>query len=168
MFVIHRRTNFKLSASAYFGYIELSTWCVAGDAIPLMRDAQLAAVTMQDAAYAVNSDHGAGCDIHPPPKQFCGRRLGDSALAKVYNQKISWQSPSYKGIKALSGGTAVIELDSYVPAEGLVLLPSANTGTLNCAANPNVCATAALQFNDAAKTWVVATVSLTADRQGIV
>ena len=133
-----------------------------------MRDAQRAAVTKQGAAYAVNSDHGAGCDIHPPPKQFCGRRLGDSALAMVYNQKISWQSPSYKAVKAVSRDSAVIQLDSYVNEAGLVLRPSANTGTLNCSANPNVCATAMLQFNDRGKTWVEAKVGLTADRQGMV
>ena len=36
--------------------------------------------------YATNADHGAGCNIHPPPKQYCATRLANSALALQYEQ----------------------------------------------------------------------------------
>ena len=50
------RANFGLPADAYFGFVQLSTWAVPGDAIPLMRQAQMAAVTLQGAGYALNAD----------------------------------------------------------------------------------------------------------------
>lgn len=159
------RTNFNVP-KAFFGYIELSTWCNV-NFLPQMRDAQYAAVTTQGAGFAVNSDHGKGCDIHPTQKQNCGERLGASALSKVYGQNIAWESPSYAGIASLAPGSATIKLTNVLPA-GLVILPSANEGTLNCATTPNTCAWAGLQFNDAQKTWVNATVGLSSDRQAIV
>lgn len=161
------RTNFNV-ASAYFGFIQLSTWCVAGDAIPLIRVAQMAAVTTQGAGYAVNADHGAGCNIHPPQKQNCGYRLANSALALQYKKSIAWKSPSYKGAAAgADSASATIALNDVTPA-GLTLKPSANVGTLNCTASAGVCAWASLQFNDAKNSWVNATVGVTADGQGMV
>ena len=38
---------------------------------------------------------GAGCDIHPPPKQYCAQRLAKSALAIAYGQSTPWRSPSF-------------------------------------------------------------------------
>ena len=160
------RTNFNV-ASAYFGFIQLSTWCVAGDAIPLMRVAQMAAVTTQNAGYAVNADHGAGCNIHPPQKQNCGYRLANSALALQYKKAVTWKSPSYASAAAIDAGSASIALND-VTSGGLVLMPSANAGTVNCTASKGVCAWAALQFDDAGKSWVNASVALTADGKGMV
>jgi hypothetical protein len=160
------RTVFNLPPSAYFGFIQLSTWCVAGDAIPLMRVAQMAAVTAQGAAYAVNADHGAGCDIHPPQKQNCGYRLGNSALALQYKKAITWKSPSFSS-QTLGASSATVALND-VTAAGLQLRPSANAGTVNCTASKGVCAWASLQFNDAAATWVNGTVALTGDGMGMV
>ena len=56
------RTAFA-NPSAYFGFIQLSTWCVSPDfvAIPEMRVAQLAAADLTLVGYGVNADHGAGC-----------------------------------------------------------------------------------------------------------
>ena len=161
------RANFKTPAPAFFGYIELSTWC-AGPAVALLRDAQYAAVALGGVGFGVNADHGAGCNIHPPNKKFCATRLAKSALALQYGQAAPWKSPSYAGAAA-GAGTATITL-SDVSAAGLVLLPSANAGTVNCT-DPKIagsCAWAALQFDDAARSWVNASVALTADAQGIV
>jgi len=144
------RTNFGLAADAYFGFIQLSTWC-AGDAIPIMRDAQLKALG-PGVGYATNADHGAGCNIHPPPKQYCAARLANSALALAYKQPVTWKSPSYASAVA-GAGSATITLNDVTPA-GLTLKPSANAGTLNCTANAGQCAWASLQFNDAAKRCV--------------
>ncbi len=160
------RTNFGVP-SAYFGFIQLSTWCVAGDAIPLLRVAQMSAVSTQGAGYAVNADHGAGCNIHPPQKQNCGYRLANSALALQYKKRLTWKSPSYKSAAAgADGASATIALNDVTPA-GLALRPSANAGTLDCARSAGVCAWAALQFNDSKGSWVNATVALTADGQGM-
>lgn len=159
------RSNFGV-ASAYFGFIQLSTWCVAGDAIPLIRVAQMAAVTTQGAGYAVNADHGAGCNVHPPQKQNCGRRLGDSALALAYKKDTAWKSPSYA--QATYGANSATITLNDVTSGGLVILPSANAGTVNCTSSKGVCAWASLQFDDAAKTWVNASVALTSDGQGMV
>ena len=161
------RTNFGLSPTAYFGFIQLSTWGVAGDAVPLLRVAQMAAVTTQGAGYAVNADHGAGCNIHPPQKQNCGYRLANSALVLQYGKSMPWKSPSYASATPTSASSVTVTLNDVTPS-GLVLLPSANVGTLNCTASAGVCAWAALQFDDSGKSWVNATVSLTSDSQGLV
>lgn len=94
------RKHFK-APSAYFGFIQLSTWCKDPQAIPEMREAQMAALKLSKVGYATNADHGAGCNIHPPPKQFCGARLGNSALSLQYNKKIAWKSPSYVSASSL-------------------------------------------------------------------
>ena len=60
-----------------------------------MRDAQLAAAALSAVGWASNVDVGFGCNIHPPAKQHVSRRLADSALAVVYNQKVAWKSPMY-------------------------------------------------------------------------
>lgn len=160
------RTLFN-NPTAYFGFIQLSTWCVAGDAIPRMRVAQMAAVTTQGAGYAMNADHGAGCNIHPPQKQNCGYRLANSALALQYKQPITWKSPSYASVSSTTANSATIKLNDVTPA-GLLMRPSANEGTVNCTSSKGVCAWASLQFDDAAATWVNATLAISGDNQGVV
>jgi sialate O-acetylesterase len=83
---------------AYFGFIQLSTWCPAKYpfSVPRLRRAQMEALKLPGKiAYATNADHGDGCNIHPPTKQYCGARLGRSALAVQYGQDLHWKSPSY-------------------------------------------------------------------------
>ena len=91
--------------AAYFGFVQLSTWCKPTDGIPRMRAAQMAALRLDGmVGYATNADHGAQCNIHPPPKQYAGARLGNSALALVYKQPAhvrTWKSPSFAGHAAL-------------------------------------------------------------------
>ena len=100
-------------------------------AIPLLRDAQMAALALGGVGYGVNADHGAGCDIHPPPKQYCAKRLANSTVEITYGQKVGgWQSPTYKEChrqwKRNGHG------HTQNTAAGLTLLPSANVGILNC------------------------------------
>ena len=72
-----------------------------------IRDAQMAALALEKVAYATNADHGAGCNIHPPAKQFCGERLGNSALALVYGRDISWKSPTFASATRTATGVRV-------------------------------------------------------------
>ena len=74
----------------------------------------MAAVTSQNAGYAVNADHGDGCNIHPPQKQNCGYRLANSALALQYKVDIPWKSPSYASatFTANSGASCVFHPSS--------------------------------------------------------
>ena len=60
----------------------------------------MAALDLSDVGYATNADHGAGCNVHPPAKQFCGERLANSALAVRYGRPVLWRSPSYKSALA--------------------------------------------------------------------
>jgi hypothetical protein len=160
------RQNFAVPEPAFFGYIELSTWCVPGSPIPLLRDAQLAAVALGGVGYGINADHGAGCNIHPPPKQFCAKRLAKSALEISYGKSLGgWRSPTYKSAAATGAGAVTVALND-VPAAGLTLLPSANQGTVNCTASAGSCAWATISF-DVGGT-VNATLSLTSDGQGLV
>ena len=88
-----------------------------------------------------------GATSTPPQKQNCGRRLGNSALALQYKQAVVWKSPSYASAAA-GAASATITLQD-VPPGGLTLKPSANTGTLDCTKNANVCAWAALPLASA-------------------
>ena len=126
--------------------------------------------------YATNADHGAGCYIHPPSKQFVGKRLGDAALAIAYGEPIHWRSPSYASAKQLvdapsDSSVAVAIKLSNLSDGGLALiypynyLSQGHTGKipfdapLNCTqtneADPGTCVWAALQI---AGVWRNATV----------
>ena len=91
----------------YFGFIQLSTWCAADVfSLPAMREAQMLAAKLSNVGWATNADKGDQCNIHPGAKQFCGKRLADSALALVYGQGNAWRSPTYRGAKAAASTTS--------------------------------------------------------------
>lgn len=103
--------------SAFFGFIQLSTWCEPGGAasgIPAMRgqivgdggEGQMAALRLSNVGFSTNADRGMGCGIHPRDKQFCAERLGHSALTIVNNRSefSAWRSPSYVSAATISGG----------------------------------------------------------------
>jgi hypothetical protein len=69
--------------------------------------AQQAALALPKVGYATNADHGAGCNIHPPPKQYCGKRLAESAMAIVYGKDVMWKSPSFKSQVAATNPPSV-------------------------------------------------------------
>ena len=91
------RAQFQLP-DLYFGWVQLSTWCIgATRQIAEMRQGQvLSAGNMSNVGWATNADHGAGCTIHMPPKQYIGKRLANSALALEYKKPLLWKSPQYK------------------------------------------------------------------------
>ena len=154
------RARFAARA-AYFGFIQLSTWCIdpttgSTDALPRMREAQMAAAALPHVGWATNADVGYGCNIHPPTKQIVGARLGDSALAVAHGLNVSWRSPRYVSAQQLAAGGAAgaqasvrlaVSL-SDVGAGGLTLRPPRNAvlsggagvlqnWTLDCAAPLN-------------------------------
>ena len=164
--------------NAFFGIVQLSTWCPSGaapDARAQLRVSQVASLSHPADAYGTNADHGAGCNIHPPFKQFPGARLARAALSIVYGvpSAAGWRSPSYAAAAPGAAlGTVAITLRDAAPA-GLALRAPFNAGTAgNCsalnAATPGTCAWAAVQFNDPAATWANATVALSADGAGVV
>ena len=164
---------------AFFGIVQLSTWCPKGtapDALAQIRVSQVASLTRPGDAYATNADHGAGCNIHPPFKQYPGARLARAALSIVYGVPgaAGWRSPTYaSAAPGAALGTVAVALRDAPPA-GLALLRTPfNAGTAgNCtalnAATPGTCAWAGVQFNDPAFTWVNASVALSADGAGVV
>jgi hypothetical protein len=93
----------------YFGFIQISGFCCAayntcdvnsgrhedqsGGAWAALRDAQMSAAALPMVGWSTNADRAQGCDVHPPAKQDCARRLANSALALVYNESIAWRSP---------------------------------------------------------------------------
>jgi len=149
------RKQFK-SPDAYFGFVQLSTWCAGVQDIPEMREAQMAALQLPKVGYSTNADHGAGCNIHPPPKQYCGARLGNSALALHYGKKIAWRSPSYKSASASVSATAVtvIVILNDVSPSGLTtdIYPfNYLDGKFNCTTQdmktPGTCAWGAIELS---------------------
>jgi sialate O-acetylesterase len=143
----------------YFGFVQLSTWCSGAVGVAKIRDAQMAALALDKVGYATNADHGAGCYIHPPVKQFCGMRLGNSALALVYGKDIPWKSPTFASATRTASGVRVEFNDLVGNLE--LRYPANYVRGLDCfkgrAAAPGVCAWAGLRSADA---WTNATVSV--------
>jgi len=111
--------------------------------------------------YATNADHGAGCNIHPPPKQYCGKRLANSALALEYGRDVAWRSPSFASQVASAAPPSVKISLSDVSAAGLrddVYPFNYLGGAFNCSAQAGKCAWAELLLADGS--WVNATLSL--------
>jgi len=168
------RQDFQ-SPEAYFGFIQLSTWCPAPPrsniGVPELREAQMAALKLPGKiGYATNADHGEGCNIHPRDKKPCGKRLGDSALALQYGKQIHWRSPTYvKANTLLETPTAndaeqspsiVIEF-GHVSDKGLYFMekPFNDINGLDCSKQlPDTCAWPQVLLNG--KGWVNATLSL--------
>jgi len=151
------------NTSAYFGFIQLSTYCRLHRvlSIPEMREAQMKALELDMVGYATNADHGDGCNIHPPAKQFCGKRLGTSALALLYGVKLPWRSPSFVSAKfyisGLQAGAQVILKD--VVGELEAIYPFNYVPGLNCTAQvPGTCGWAALEITGLG--WINATISI--------
>jgi sialate O-acetylesterase len=160
------RNAFQTSPDAYFGFVQLSTWCPPNPlAVPELREAQMAALLLGvsgKVGYATNADYGAGCNIHPPTKQPCGIRLGNSALALHYNKTdIQWKSPSYTFANAgIRGREARVAVDlADVSDDGLLTIYPHNqlAGTFNCTVQePGTCAWASIHLSH--EGWVNATI----------
>lgn len=158
------REAFKVP-NAYFGFVQLSTWC--GTLIPEMRATQIQAFEkLENVGYATNADHGAGCNIHPPPKQYCGYRLGDSALKLVYDLPVAWKSPNMTSQTfAASPPTAIITVDSVSPSGLSADTMPFNKGLVNCTLPEASCAWASLKLADG--TWANATIAVSSDGKGL-
>lgn len=169
------RTAFHLP-TAFFGFVQLSTWCPRDPmGLAMMRQKQLAALALPAVAFSTNADHGAGCNIHPPPKQFCAERLATAALNLLYGQRhLVWRSPAIDAASA-AGALGAVECKpgqtgvsltlpvANVTAVGLELRAPANAiSELNCSGlnekTPDTCA------------WVNVTgvVTTTAEDDGLV
>merc|ERR1712232_787537 len=141
-----------------------------------MRDAQLAALSLPKVGYATNADHGAACNIHPPPKQYCGKRLGDSALALQYGKPVAWRSPSFASATseslARSSVSVTVKLHD-VSSVGLRadVFPFNYVGGMNCTALNNktagTCAWAAIQLANGRQTFLNATMSVVSGGQAL-
>lgn len=162
------RKSFR-DPNAFFGFVQISTWCNWGLGVPELREAQLAAASLNNVGFATNADHGAGCNIHPSDKQYIGARLGDAALALEYNQNIAWKSPSYSSAEVDMSNSDVVSVTialQDVSKQGLTtdIYPYnyAHMSPEQCvehnANNTLVCAWAAVQL--ASGEWVNATVNV--------
>jgi len=168
------RQEFKVP-KAFYAIVQLSTWHPDhAELLPELRDQQLATedlIPNSNFAWATNADFGAGRNIHPPYKQHPGKRLANAALAINYQRKITWQSPTYASATATGPGEVSVKLNHV--GKGLMLKPPFNLrAESNCtgrdAENPRTCAWAELQFDDADKTWVNASVTLSSDTTSMV
>jgi sialate O-acetylesterase len=178
----------------FFGFVQISGFCCAeyktcvrdyggvdggqtGADWAGLREAQMSAASMPMVGWATNADRAQGCDVHPPAKQDCAKRLARSALNLHYNlSNIAWRSPTFKSQSAVAtlNGTVRISLNT-VSSSGLKLVFPFNymhtrgkggTGpvvpTFDCnahdQASPGTCAWASVQLSTGK--WVNATISI--------
>ena len=143
--------------------LQLSTWCGDGALIAEMRSlGQMAAMALPKVGYATNADHGAGCNIHPPPKQWCAKRLAASAMALAYGRRVAWRSPSFSTQRAAASPPSVTVRLHDVSTGGLQLQYPYNYlgGAFNCTQAAGKCAWAELQLGNGS--WVNATIAVAA------
>ena len=139
----------------------------------------MSALALPRVGYATNADHGAGCNVHPPAKQYCSKRLADSTLALHYGRKIPWRSPSFASSAASVTSTSISVAVSLkdVSTAGLTNdVTPYNSGTVyggglvNCtklnAAQPDTCAWAIIQLESGER--LNATVSVAPGGQKLV
>jgi sialate O-acetylesterase len=153
---------------AYFGFVQLSTWCCEDVfEIPQLREAQMTALELPNVGYATNADHGKGCTIHPNTKQFCGKRLGDSALGLHYGLDVHWRSPSYAstGTPVVKNGVVSVVVNlADVSDSGLTtdVYPANYVDGLDCTHNLN-CTWAGIEVDGVG--WLNATVMPRSDKR---
>ena len=159
--------------SAFFAVVQLSSWFTQiPRLLAQLRDSQVVSANkIINVAYATNADYGGG--LHPPYKQHCGQRLANAALSMVYSKPVNWRSPTYASAEETGSGEVTVSLHDVLDAGLTLKIPfNLRTAGRRClAANnrtPQTCAWSSIQFDDASKTWVNATVSLSADRNRMV
>merc|ERR1712070_964919 len=121
----------------------------------------MTALELPNVGYATNADHGIGCTIHPKTKQFCGKRLGDSALGVHYGLDVHWRSPSYvsAGTPQVKDGVISVAITlADVSDSGLTtdVYPFNYVEDLDCTNNGN-CTWAGIEVNGFG--WLNATVT---------
>ena len=129
---------------------------------------QMPALRLPKIGNATNADHGAGCNKHSPPKQYCATRLANSALALEYDKVVQWKSPSFESqTTSASPPSATVQFND-VGAAGLRddQYPfNYLDGAFKCSQNAGKCAWAELQLSNGS--WVNATVTLAVGGAGL-
>lgn len=93
---------------APWNYAAIKTWPRIG--APLVREAQLHALSLKNTAMVVSMDIGNVNDIHPKNKQEVGRRLALAARAVAYAEKLVYSGPLYKSMQ-VDGNKVVVHFD---------------------------------------------------------
>lgn len=81
-----------------FLFVQLANYARPGtnDGWPLLREAQLQTLSLNNTAMAVTIDIGEAQDIHPKNKQDVGLRLALPALALAYGEKVVYSGPVFR------------------------------------------------------------------------
>ncbi len=112
------RSAFK-SAALPFDYVQIAPYTYGpGSESQLLREAQLATLSVPHTGMAVTMDIGSVQTIHPGNKEEVGRRLALWALAKTYGKKLECSGPLYRSFRKTRNG---IELLFDHAGKGLVL-----------------------------------------------
>jgi sialate O-acetylesterase len=96
-----------------FYYVQLAPYMYGKNiptALPLMWEAQTAALSIPNTGMAVTIDIGNAKDIHPKDKQDVGKRLALWALAKNYGKQIVYSGPLYKSM-SVDGSKIRVKFD---------------------------------------------------------
>lgn len=88
-----------------FFYTQLSS--INRPSWPYFRDSQRRMLRqVENSGMAVTSDLGDSLDVHPRQKRQVGERLAAWALARTYNERLSYSGPLFEGA-TFSGGKAI-------------------------------------------------------------
>lgn len=103
-----------------FYFVQLANYLQRADVQPesqwaALREAQAAALHMENTGMMVNIDLGEANDIHPKNKQEVGRRLSAIALSLTYGLDIVASAPVYKDY-VVTGNRVCITFD--IPSDG--------------------------------------------------
>lgn len=148
------------NSGGWFGFVVLQLW-ESTDPLMVLRESQLAALALDNIGYAAAIDIGDPLSpftsIHPRHKQPVGTRLSNSALAMVYDQQITWQSPRYSSAQdwgsAGNNLTVLVSFESDSVGSGLTIVPdTVGSTSTHCptelGVNISMCAWWSIQGSD--------------------
>ncbi len=92
----------------------------APDSAPVLREAQLQALSVPNTGMVVTTDVAEPDDIHPRNKQAVGRRLALLALAQTYGRDVPCSGPLYRSMRVEDGAIRVFfdHADGGLVAQG--------------------------------------------------
>ncbi|MBN1181976.1 MAG: beta galactosidase jelly roll domain-containing protein [Bacteroidales bacterium] len=107
------RDNWAIGPFPFY-YVQIAPFNYSDNgsgATPMLRDAQLRTMKVENTGMVVTTDIANPITIHPGNKQDVGKRLALWALAKTYgDSSITFSGPIYKGCE-LKEGKAIISFD---------------------------------------------------------
>jgi sialate O-acetylesterase len=119
------RSDFKVGDFPFY-YVQIAPFDYGTSTqSQYLREAQTAALSIENTGMAVTLDVGNAKNIHPADKQDVGARLALRALAKTYQKEVPYSGPLLKSVKRNKGSIELL----FEHAEGGLVVKEGTRGS---------------------------------------